>query len=115
VADFLAEGHFERHLRRLRRLYGHKRAVLSSELTLRLGNRVHYSPVAAGLHVMLFAEPHLDEVQLVGKAAAQGVRVYGGEPYHLERPAPPSVLLGFSGLDEAEITEGVRRLAEVWG
>ncbi|HEY1408310.1 MAG TPA: PLP-dependent aminotransferase family protein [Promineifilum sp.] len=114
VADFLAEGHFERHLRRLRRLYGRKRAVLVGELSSRLGNRVAFSPVAAGLHVMLFAEPQLDESQLVRQAAARGVRVYGGEPYHLERPAPPSVLLGFSGLDEDEIVEGVRRLAEAW-
>ena len=42
------------------------------------------------------------------------MRVQPGAPYHLEQPAPPSLLLGFSGLDESEIVEGVRRLAEVW-
>ena len=63
---------------------------------------------------MLFAEGDVDEARLVREAAAQGVRVHPGAPYHLERPAPPSLLLGFSGLGEAEIVEGVRRLAEVW-
>ena len=114
VADFLAEGHFERHLRHLRRLYGERRAVLVAALEERLGGRIKVSTVAAGLHVMLFLEPHVDEARLVVAAAERGVRVNPGAPYHLERPAPPSLLLGFSGLDADAIAEGVRRLAEVW-
>jgi GntR family transcriptional regulator/MocR family aminotransferase len=114
VADFISEGHFERHLRHLRQLYGAKRAALVGALKEYLGEWVGYSPIAAGLHVMLFAEPGVDEARLVREAAARGVRVYAGAPYHLERPAPPSILLGFSGLGEAEIVEGVRRLADAW-
>ncbi len=114
VADFLTEGHFERHLRRLRRLYGEKRRVLVGALDSYLGDRVRYSTVAAGLHVMLFPTTHLDEARLVDEAAARGVRVYAGASFYLEKPAPPSILLGFSGLDEAEIIEGVRRLADAW-
>lgn len=114
VADFLAEGHFERHLRHLRHLYGQKRATLVGALNEHLSERVRYSPVAAGLHVMLFAEEEVDEATLVREAAFRGVRVYSGAPYHLEHPAQPSILLGFSGLSEAEIVEGVRRLAAAW-
>ncbi len=114
VADFIAEGHFERHLRHLRRLYGQRRATLGAALTARLGEGVHFSPLAAGLHVMVFPEAGVDEARLVREAAARGVRVHPGAPYHLERPAPPSILLGFSGLSETEIVEGVRRLAEAW-
>jgi GntR family transcriptional regulator/MocR family aminotransferase len=62
---------------------------------------------------MLHLRPHLDESRIVREAAAAGVGVYPGAPYHLYRPAPPSILLGFSGLDEAEIEEGIRRLAGV--
>jgi len=114
VADFLAEGHFESHLRRLRRQYGEKRAVLVDALERHLGGRVRYSPVAAGLHIMLFTPTGVDEARLVRDAAERGVRVYAGAPYHLETPPPPSILLGFSGLDESDIVEGVRRLAAAW-
>lgn len=114
VADFLTEGHFERHLRHLRQLYGEKRAALVGALQTYLGDRVRYSPVAAGLHVMLYGNKDINEARLVRDAAALGVRVYAGAPYHLEDPAPPSILLGFSGLDEIEIVEGVRRLAAAW-
>ena len=112
VADFIAEGHFERHLRHLRHIYGQRRAALAAALAERLGERVRFSPVAAGLHVMIFLAPGTEEVEVVRAAGARGVRVYPGVPYHLTQPAPPSLLLGFSGLDEGEIVEGVRRLAE---
>jgi GntR family transcriptional regulator/MocR family aminotransferase len=114
VADFLAEGHFERHLRRLRRLYGGKRRVLVAALERYLGGRVRYSAVAAGLHIMLFPEAGVDEARLVDEAAARGVRVYAGAPFHLQSPSPPSILLGFSGLEDDAIIEGVRRLADAW-
>lgn len=111
VADFIAEGHFERHLRRLRHLYGRRRAVLVEALDAHLSGRLSFSSLAAGLHIMVYLDPAIDETRLVRNAAARGVRVYGGRSFHLEVPAPPSILLGFSGLQDGEIREGVARLA----
>jgi GntR family transcriptional regulator / MocR family aminotransferase len=113
VADFISEGHFERHLQRLRQEYGERRQVLVDALAKQLGERVHWAPAAAGLHVMVYLDEGCDEAQVVRQAAAAGVGVYPGAPYHLQRPSPPSILLGFSGLNPAEIKEGVRRLAGV--
>ena len=115
VADFITEGHFERHLRQLRLAYGRRRAVLVAALETYLPGRVRYVRLAAGLHVMVYLEEGVAETAVVQQAAAVGVGVYPGASYHLERPAPPSILLGFSGLEEAEIEEGIRRLAGVLG
>ncbi len=115
VADFITEGHFERHLRQLRLAYGRRRAVLVAALEKYLPGRVRYVRLAAGLHVMVYLEESMAETAVVQQAAAVGVGVYPGASYHLERPAPPSILLGFSGLEEAEIEEGIRRLAGVLG
>ena len=111
VADFITEGHFERHLRRLRQAYGRRRRVLVRALEEHLPGVVDFSREPAGLHVMLYLSPDYDEEAVVRRAAARGVGVYPGAPYHLQQPAPPSILLGFSGLTEAEITEGVARFA----
>jgi GntR family transcriptional regulator/MocR family aminotransferase len=111
VTDFINEGHFERHLRRLRKEYGRRRQVLVQALDEFLPGVVEYSKVEAGLHVMLYLAPGLDEKTVVRNAAAAGVGVYPGAPYHLEQPSPPSILLGFSGLSQAEIKEGVARLS----
>jgi GntR family transcriptional regulator/MocR family aminotransferase len=113
VADFINEGHFERHLRHLRHTYGRRRQRLIETLEQYLPQQVCCSDEAAGLHIMVYLRPHLDESQVVREAAAAGVGVYPGAPYHLNQPAPPSILLGFSGLTGSEIEEGIRRLAGV--
>ena len=113
VADFITEGHFERHLRRLRKAYGQRRNTLIKALEDQIPGDIRFSREPAGLHVMLYLDPACDEEEVVQRAAAARVRVYPGAPYHLEPQPPPSVLLGFSGLRPEEIVEGVRRLADV--
>ncbi|RMG99433.1 MAG: PLP-dependent aminotransferase family protein [Chloroflexi bacterium] len=113
VADFIAEGYFERHLRHLRVAYGRRRTVLVSALRRYLGTAVRFAPVHAGLHVMLYLPEWLEETAVISAAAQVGVGIYPGAPYHLQPDPPPSILLGFSGLSENEIEEGIRRLADV--
>jgi GntR family transcriptional regulator/MocR family aminotransferase len=113
VADFITEGHFERHLRRLRREYGQRRQILVQSLSQHLPDEVRYVAADAGLHVMLILHPGLDEEKVVRDLAAAGVGVYPGAPYHLIRPAEPSILLGFSGLSDDQIADGVERLTSV--
>ena len=57
VADFIAEGHFERHLRRLRAAYGVRRAALEAALEAFLPGEVSFSHVPAGLHIMVYLDP----------------------------------------------------------
>ena len=113
VADFIREGHFERHLRRLRKAYGQRRKAVVDALETDLLGVVRFSREPAGLHVMLYLPPGCNEEEVVSQAAKAGVGVYPGAVYHLESNPPPSVLLGFSGLRPREIREGVGRLAEV--
>ncbi len=113
VADFLAEGHFELHLRHLRKAYGERHQALIKALEEFLPGRVHFASVPAGLHVMLYLHQSCQETEIVRGAAEIGVGIYPGAPFHLQKPAPPSILLGFSGLFAEQITEGIRRLATV--
>ncbi len=113
VAEFIAAGHFDRHLRKLRHLYGRRRAALAAALRENLGDSIRFIDAPAGLHIMVFLPPAAGEKWVIERAAEQGVAVYPGAPFHLQPDPPPSLLLGFSGLDEAQITEGVRRLAAI--
>lgn len=113
VADFIAEGHFERHLQRLRLAYGERRQALVDALDETLAGEVSFSRVPAGLHIMLHLHQACDEQEVIQRAAAAGVGVYPGAPFFVQPPAPPSILLGFSGLNSEQIQEGVRRLADV--
>lgn len=113
VSDFITEGYFERHLRHLRQAYGQRRDVLEGALQRYLGESVAYVPEPAGLHIMLDLPAQMNEAQLVQEARKAGVGVYAGQPYHLHTAPNPSILLGFSGVSEDQIEEGVRRLAAV--
>lgn len=113
VTDFMVEGHFERHLRHLRQAYGERRQALVAALQTHLPGLVRYADEPAGLHVMLCLPEHLPEAAVVRAAAAAGVGVYPAAPYFMTASPPPAILLGFSGLSEAEIVQGVARLGEV--
>ncbi|WP_420644776.1 PLP-dependent aminotransferase family protein [Candidatus Leptofilum sp.] len=115
VADFMVEGHFERHLRHLRQAYGQRRQTLVTALQNHLNGLVKYADEPAGLHVMLYLPEGIAETAVVQAAAQVGVGVYAAAPYFMAHPSPPAILLGFSGLSEPEIAEGVARLGAVMG
>ncbi len=112
-ADFLARGDFDHHLRRMRPIYRARRDALLDALRRHLPD---FRPVgaSAGLHVVAWLPPGVDEAGLIERAAALGVAIDGVAPYHAVSPDPPGGLLfGYGTLTEAEIEEGIRLVAQV--
>jgi GntR family transcriptional regulator/MocR family aminotransferase len=113
LAEFIASGMYERHLRRMRRLNAARRRALLEALEEHLAKRVEVSGAGAGAHVVIWPSRQLSETATVEAAAARGVGVYGIAPYFFRQPPRPGIILGYSRLRESDIREGVRRLAEV--
>ena len=113
LAEFIASGMYERHLRRLRRGNASRRKVLLEATHRYLGSRVQMTGYGAGAHVVLWPVKRLAEAALIEAAAARGVGVYGIAPYFLTQPASSGLMLGYSRMKEADIREGVRRLGQV--
>lgn len=113
LSDFITEGHFERHLRRMRRLYQARRDALLEALRTQLGGLMLPGGDGAGLHLVGWLPPGTDAVQLSAAAASMGVAAPPLDPYYLGTARRPGLMLGFAALDEAKIEEGVRRLARV--
>ena len=109
---FFVQGLYGRHLRRMGALYRKKCAILTQALACIPGARLRGEQ--AGLHFLLTV-PGRTEDELVRAAAAQGVRVHPLSQYcHNGAPPLPSTLvLGFAGLSEEELTRaaGLLRLA----
>jgi GntR family transcriptional regulator/MocR family aminotransferase len=117
LADFLTEGHFARHLRRMRRLGSARRAALLTALRRHFGGSVELPAGATGMHLMARL-PGIDATALARAARRRGVGVYPAAPYYASGARPPdpsALLLGFGALGEAAIEEGVRRLAAAAG
>lgn len=115
LAQFIAGGSFERHLRRQRLRHGARRAALLDAVARHLGARVRLRGAHTGLHVLL----HLPDVPqhataaLVRRAAAHDLGVYPATPYYLRPPRHAVLVLGYGGLAPAAIDEGIARLASV--
>ncbi len=111
LAGFLAEGHFERHLRRMRQLYRLRRQALVGSLERHLSGAVEVIGASAGMHLMVRLAVPMDEAEVVSRAAAAGVGVYPARPYFCGEPPGPALVLGYAAMLEERIEEGVARLA----
>jgi GntR family transcriptional regulator/MocR family aminotransferase len=113
---FIQEGHFERHIRRMRNLYRKKNRQLVASLTSHFGKQAAVTGDSAGMHVILNVKSRLPEAQLLQLAGQAGVRIASAAFYW---EAPPetelkSFMLGFGGIPFDRIDEGVARLQEAW-
>jgi GntR family transcriptional regulator/MocR family aminotransferase len=112
LAEFIANGAYERHLRRTRRANGARRRALLDAIATHLGDRVEMTGDGSGTHVVLWPGTRDSEAALIARAAAHGVGVYGLSGYCLAKTRRVGLLLGYSGMNEQEIREGIRRLGE---
>ena len=113
LADFITEGHFARHIRRMRALYAERQAALVEAARATLGGAVALEPAEAGMHLVGWLGEQVDDLALSARAAAQGLEVPALRRYLAEARLRGGLLLGYTALDAAQIRAGVQRLAGV--
>jgi GntR family transcriptional regulator/MocR family aminotransferase len=111
-ADFVTRGEFDRHLRRMRPVYRRRRDALLTALASRLP-WLEPAGVSAGLHLVTWLPPHLDEARLVAAARRAGVGLDAVGPYRITSRGPGGLIFGYATVNEQAIAEGVARLAKV--
>jgi GntR family transcriptional regulator/MocR family aminotransferase len=114
LADFIADGHFFRHVRRMRALYAERQALLVEAVRQRLAERVTVSPEEAGMHLIGWLPDNTDEIKAARLAAAHKVIVQPLSAYCVAARSASGVLLGYTALNAPEIIAGSRRLAVAW-
>jgi GntR family transcriptional regulator/MocR family aminotransferase len=114
LADLITRGEFDRHLRRMRPIYRRRRDALLTELARRLPD-LEPVGVSAGLHLVTWLPPHLDEATVVDAAARAGVGIDGVTPYRISHHGPGGLIFGYAAVNEQAIAEGIDILARVIG
>jgi GntR family transcriptional regulator/MocR family aminotransferase len=111
LADLIARGELDRHLRRSRRRYRSRRDALVAAVAAELpGTGV--AGIAAGLHAVVRMAPGVDEAATVAAAAARGVALEGLAAFRRSpAPQPPALVLGYGNLAEPAIARGIAELA----
>jgi GntR family transcriptional regulator/MocR family aminotransferase len=113
LADFLREGHFARHLRRMRAVYLARRDALIAAIEHDADDVLTVGNTDAGLHLVAYLPDGADDREVHRRAARQGMFPTALSTCYANGASRPGLILGFGGSDECALTGAVRRLAGV--
>ena len=111
LADFIAEGHFARHLRRMYLLYRERRNALVDALTRELGNRLDVTVPEAGMHLVAWLPSGMSGQAAAQRAAASGLHILPISQFSLQSLQRDGLVLGFASASPQELRAGVHTLA----
>ncbi|NQD96207.1 PLP-dependent aminotransferase family protein, partial [Pseudomonas sp. CrR25] len=119
MAEFIAAGHFQRHIRRMRAAARSRRDALLAGWPQQVPGCAPLPAVEAGLHLCVRVDSLARERELIAAAAAAGVELNGLSDYWLADSAEPpdsraGLVLGFAAVPEARIAEAIAALRRAW-
>ncbi len=113
LVEFLREGHFGRHLRRMRGVYRERRDALLVGLARHCGDRLTVHNADGGLHVAVLLSAGLDDEDVVRRMAKRGLTATALSTCYAGTARRSGLLLGFGGSTERRLLEATRVLGEV--
>jgi GntR family transcriptional regulator/MocR family aminotransferase len=115
LTDFLCEGHFARHVRRMRAIYLARRDALVEEITRRLDGTLTIVNADAGMHLTALLPPEIDDREVVRRAAVRGISAIALSTCCSGKTPKTGLVLGFGGAPEPALRQAVETLAQVIG
>jgi len=109
LADFIDEGHFARHIRRMRVHYGGLRQTLFENLTNNLGDVTEVVGDEAGMHLTVVLQDKLRDEEIAWDGARQNLALWPLSRAYMGQ-ARQGLILGFGGITVREISPALRRL-----
>ena len=110
LADFIGEGHFARHIRRMRVLYRERRSALVDSIREELGTMVEVLGGEAGMHLTVTLPNQIQDLEIAERAARENLWLWPLSPNYLGEATRSGFVLGFGGTEVAEIPGAVRKL-----
>ncbi len=112
VADFIDQGHFARHLRRMRVVHHERQHMLVQEAE-RLSDRLELTPSDGGLHIVGWLANDRDDRAIAKGALRHGVHVWPLSMHYLRPQNSAALLLGYAGTTKEDMRYGVDVLDKV--
>lgn len=115
VAAFMQQGHFARHLRKMRQLYAVRRGYLVEALERMAGSQLHIQPQAGGIQVLALLNEHQCDKTLAAAAQAAGLGVRALSEWDATSHQHNGLLMGFTNFASApDAQAAVKRLSALW-
>jgi GntR family transcriptional regulator/MocR family aminotransferase len=113
LADFMTEGHFARHLRKMRLVYGERRAALVELVGEEFGSALEIHGAAAGTHLTVTLPKGISDAEIATNAAQQRLWLWPLSPCYFTRPRRQGLIMGFGSTAVAQMPQAVERLRTV--
>jgi GntR family transcriptional regulator/MocR family aminotransferase len=114
VADFIEEGHFAGHIRRMRLQYRDQRDALVAALRQRLAGEIAVDPPDQGMHLVACLRRGRSDVAIERAAREQGIIVRAMSTMYVAARPRSALVMGFSGYPRQMIPPAVARLAKAF-
>jgi len=111
VAEFMLQGHFVRHIRRMRQHYQARRDALVEAVARHLSGAVELGQVACGMHTVAFLADTLDESRVVHQARQVGIAATPLSPNYFATPKRAGIIIGFADVPPEAINGYIAKLA----
>ncbi len=110
LTDFIREGHFARHIRRMRMLYMERRETLVNEMHEQMGDTLEVIGAEAGMHLVGLLPPGVDDVEVSKKAAHRGISATPLSTCYSKSVTRGGLILGYGGTNARQIRDGICKL-----
>jgi GntR family transcriptional regulator/MocR family aminotransferase len=110
LTDFIRDGHFARHIRRMRMLYMERRRALVKAIRLHMGDLLEVMGAEAGLHLVALLPRGINDVLVSRNAARKNISAIPLSSCYLRPPTRGGLILGYGGTNLRQIEDGVAEL-----
>jgi GntR family transcriptional regulator / MocR family aminotransferase len=110
LTDFIREGHFARHIRRMRMLYMKRRKTLVDSIRIQMGDMIEVIGAEAGMHLVALLPTGVDDEAVSSQAALRGISAIPLSVCYAKPKTRGGLILGYGGTNEHQIRDGVRKL-----
>jgi GntR family transcriptional regulator / MocR family aminotransferase len=110
ITDFMLEGHFARHIRKMRLLYSERRTALVDSLREQLGPELEVHGSQAGMHLAVTLPKGLSDLEIANRAAAKGIWLWPLSPSYMGKSSRQGLILGFGNTPAEEMPAAVSQL-----
>jgi GntR family transcriptional regulator / MocR family aminotransferase len=111
VTDFMAEGHFARHLKKMRLLYAQRRELTAHALADVFGDRLAIELAPGGLQIAARFVDGTDDAAAADRARYSGFGEHALSRWYMDAPAQSGLVLGFANMVDAD--QAMRRALEL--
>jgi GntR family transcriptional regulator/MocR family aminotransferase len=113
LAEFILEGHFSHHVRRMRQIYAERASVLVEAAQRRLNGVIEVVEPSSGMRTIGWVRTGEHDADLAERGRSQGLELAALSQFALRHLPPPGLVLGFAGCAPAELRRGVDVLAAI--